>query len=133
MGTDRNIEIQAAAEGAGKQHRRSKQERRQIVEETLRPGASVAVIARAHGVNANQVYRWQRLYRAGLLDVRPAASKLLPVRISEAVHNDRLITEQKLSCAACGTIYIEIGNARMRIEGAADPDSIRAALEGLRR
>ncbi len=30
-------------------------EKRRIVEETLQPGASVAQVARAHGVNANQV------------------------------------------------------------------------------
>ena len=31
-----------------------------MVEETLRPGASVAVIARRHGVNANQVLHWRK-------------------------------------------------------------------------
>ena len=50
---------------------RSKLERRQVVEETMQPGApSVAVIARAHGVNANQVFNWRKLYQAGRLDER---------------------------------------------------------------
>ena len=40
---------------------RSKQERRQIVEETLKPGASVSLVARAHDVNANQVFKWRKL------------------------------------------------------------------------
>lgn len=44
---------------------RSKQERREIVEETLKPGASVALVARSHGVNANQVFKWRRQYRQG--------------------------------------------------------------------
>lgn len=39
------------------------------MEETLLPEASVAVIARRHGVNANQVFHWRRLYREGRLDV----------------------------------------------------------------
>jgi hypothetical protein len=34
-----------------------------VVEETLQPGGSVAVIARQHGVNANQVFYWRKLYR----------------------------------------------------------------------
>jgi transposase-like protein len=38
---------------------RSKQERRQIVEETLKPGASVSLVARAYDVNANQVFKWR--------------------------------------------------------------------------
>jgi transposase-like protein len=33
---------------------RSKAERRQIVEETMKPDASVSQVARAHAVNANQ-------------------------------------------------------------------------------
>jgi transposase-like protein len=36
--------------------RRSIAEKRRIVEETLAPGASVARVARAHGINANQVF-----------------------------------------------------------------------------
>src|SRR5499425_2111903 len=62
---------------------RSKQERRQIVEETLKPGASVALVARAHDVNANQVFKWRKQYERGRLEVRPAAT-LLPVKISDA-------------------------------------------------
>jgi transposase len=39
---------------------RSVSERRQIVHLTLEPGACVAEVARAHGVNANQVFRFRR-------------------------------------------------------------------------
>ena len=35
-------------------------ERRRIAELTFEPGASVALVARAHGVNANQVFKWRR-------------------------------------------------------------------------
>ena len=45
---------------------RSKQERRLIAEESLEPGVSVAVLARSHGVNANQVFQWRKLLREGL-------------------------------------------------------------------
>ena len=70
MGTARNAEV-LIAEPSAKRRYRSKQERRQIVEETLRPGTSVAVIARRHDVNANQVFHWRKLYREGRLDVGP--------------------------------------------------------------
>jgi len=36
--------------------------KRQIVEETMVEGASVARVARAHGVNPNQVFYWRMLY-----------------------------------------------------------------------
>jgi transposase len=51
----------------GKKRRRSVEERRKIVEETLQPGASVSRVARRHNVNANQVFYWRRLYREGRL------------------------------------------------------------------
>lgn len=47
--------------------RRSLEEKRRIVEATLEPDASVARVARAQGVNANQVFHWRRQYRQGLL------------------------------------------------------------------
>ena len=57
------------------------EQKRRIVEETFAEGASVAQIARAHGVNANLVFNWRKLYRAGQLCGRNE-SKLLPVRVS---------------------------------------------------
>jgi transposase-like protein len=41
------------------------EEKRRIVEETLVEGASVARVALSHGVNANQVFGWRKLYLAG--------------------------------------------------------------------
>ena len=52
---------------AAPRQRRSIAEKRGIVEETLVEGAAVARVARAHGINANQVFGWRRLYQAGRL------------------------------------------------------------------
>ncbi len=118
-------------ENGRKRRFRSRQERRAIVEETLKPGASVSQIARAHDVNANQVFRWRKLYREGRLEIRQGANALVAVRISDAVPKLRATAprEDKTS----GVIDIDLGHARVRIEGAADPDCIRAAVEGLMR
>src|ERR1700752_3172074 len=69
---------------AGPRQRRSIAEKRRIVEETLMAGASVARVARRHGVNANQVFGWRRLYLAGRLGEPKPGIKLLPVRVSES-------------------------------------------------
>ncbi len=45
---------------AAQRQRRSIAEKRRIVEETLVQGTSVARVARAHGINANQVFGWRR-------------------------------------------------------------------------
>jgi transposase len=42
----------------------SAEEKRRIVEEAVVPGASVAEIARCHGVNANLVFTWRRAAQA---------------------------------------------------------------------
>jgi transposase len=110
---------------------RSKQERRQIVEETLKPGASVSVVARAHNVNTNQVFKWRRQYKQGQLEPDGAAA-LLPVRISDATAAAvKSIIRNKSRRKKPGIIDIDLGHARVRIEGTADPECVRAALQGL--
>jgi transposase len=108
---------------------RSKQERRQIVEETLKPGASVSLVARAHDVNTNQVFKWRRQYQQGRLDNSPTT--LLPVKITDAVPAMAAKPRRNSRTRRVGIIDIDLGHARVRIEGAANPECIRAALEGL--
>ena len=111
-----------------KRRHRSKRERRGIAEESLQPGVSVAVLARRHGVNANQVFHWRKLLREGLLEEKPAAAQLIPVRVAE-------VMEQQFQPVRShsGSIQIELGHVRIRIEGAADPESLRAVLKQLSR
>lgn len=65
--------------GRRKLRRRSAAEKRRIVEETLEPGASVAMVARRYDVNANQVFMWRRQYRAGGLGGGTAVAGFIPV------------------------------------------------------
>jgi transposase len=123
VGTSRDTEVVTAQPTCKRQYR-SKQERRQIVEETLQPGASVAVIARQHGVNANQVFAWRKLYREGRLDAASPTAQLLPVRIAEVVSGEQM--PPKLHA---GVIMVEVGRARIRIEGSVDPENLRLVLE----
>ena len=105
---------------------RSKEERRRIVEETLAPGASVAVIARAHGVNANQVFQWRKLYHEGRLGSATTSTQLIPVRIADVVSQD-----MRPAVSASGAIHIEMGKVRLRGEGKVDPECLRLILEQL--
>ena len=79
MGSARNAEV-VVSEPAAKRRNRSKQERRQIVEETLQPGASVAVIARQHGVNANQVFPLAKALSRGAPRCRGSAATVAGTR-----------------------------------------------------
>ena len=117
-----------------KRQLRTVEEKRRIVEETLAEGASVARVARAHGVNANQVFGWRRLYRAGRLG-GGGAVKLLPVSVSEnsppPIVSPR--RERPVAMPVPGTIHIELRHAQVRIEGGTDPALLRVLLECLRR
>jgi transposase len=130
-----NGRLPANPELGRKRRMRSKLERRQVVEETMRPGApSVAVIARAHGVNANQVFNWRKLDHAGRLDDKVQASELLPVRISEDLNPEYPgVGRLTIAPVVAGAIHIEIGGARIRVEGPVDPATLRTILELLGR
>lgn len=113
---------------------RSISEKRQIVQLTLEPGASVAEVARVHGLNANQVFKWRRAFERGELTEPYAA--LLPVTVSslsepEVESAEQLPQAQKTSS---GSIHIELpGRAMISIESGADHFLIRAILESLRK
>jgi transposase len=116
---------------------RTQAERRQIVEETLSGGVSVATVARAHGVNANQLFHWRKLYHAGLLDQAPSAAAANDVRLLPVVvHDEPAHEEDELSSPAASStaaIHIEFsGHAFVSVVGSADPAVIRAVLESLR-
>jgi transposase len=117
--------------------RRPASEKLQIVRLTMEPGASVAEIARAHGVNANQVFTWRRLFERGqLVDDASRATALLPVTISADVKAepepiDEADTRQAHSG---GAIHIELaGRANISVESGADAALLRCVLESLRK
>ena len=116
--------------------RRTVAEKRRIVEQTFEPGASVAKVARAHGVNANQVFAWRRQYRQGLLgDGQAEAVNLLPVhvtgtRLSKAHRAGRRQAAQG-SAEAAGAIYVELPKGQLRITGRVDAEALRTVLEQL--
>jgi transposase len=128
MRTARNTEIEGIALEPSVRRHRSKQERQRIAEESLQPGVSVAVVARRHGVNASQVFLWRKLLREGRLNVKPVPAQLMPVRIAEVIDDKSGPGHQQT-----GVIQIELGRVRVRIEGSADPATLRTILEQLGR
>ena len=109
------------------------EEKRRIVEEALQPGTSVARVARAHGVNANQLFAWRRLYQQGRLEPKiGAAPALLAVRVSSAK-----VPEAERSTAAptrrtpSGVIHVELPKGQLRIAGHVDVEALRIVLDQL--
>jgi transposase len=118
------------------------EKKRRIVEETFRPHASVARIAQAHGVNANQVFYWRKQYQQGLLGTPPPKAALLPVQITDLVlPESRPPTAEKSPARSAvpprpetpptGTIELELAKAKLHIEGVVDPATLRTILDCL--
>jgi len=122
------------SEGARRVRRwRSVAEKRQIVNLTFEPDASVALVARAHGLNANQVFKWRRAFERGeLVDSTASSTALLPVTIGALSERVEPGVEQQL--ATLGSIHIEFpGRAMISVESGADPALLRSILESLRK
>ena len=96
-------------------------------------GVSIARVARANGVNANQVYSWRRLYEKGLLGPVRNQAALVPVRITDASAPTTLAdsSNRSLRQTPSGAIQIDFAKARVHIEGAPEPATLRAVLECL--
>jgi transposase len=68
------------------------EEKVRVVAEANECGASVADVARRHGINANLLFNWRRQHQRGILEEHTRQIKLLPVQVTAAVappHEDR--------------------------------------------
>ncbi len=60
----------------------SRAEKRRIVAEAFRPGASGADVARSHGLNANQLFNWRRALAAPAKSRGGSAAKASPTTLA---------------------------------------------------
>jgi len=119
--------LEASPRGVRRWHPIS--EKLKIVKLSLQPGVSVAEVARAHGVNANQVFTWRRAFERGELSEPSVA--LIPVTVSNPADKKR--EPEAAAPSAGGSIHIELpGRALISIENGADPSLLRSILESLR-
>jgi transposase len=140
MDTSPKSEIDDGAAERATRRIRTLEEKLEIVREASKPGASVAAVARKHGMNANLLFGWRRLHRRGglegqrhakpvpLLPVKIESPTLLPtVRPSSAAKTASVARER-------GLIEIELpGGIRVRLQGAVDTVLLKRVLKTLRR
>ena len=106
-----------------------------MVELTFQPGASVAQVARANGVNANQLFGWRRAFERGeLVEPVSGTTALLPVTVSAACESSSRRAAGQEQLSSSGSIHIEIpGRALISVESGADAELLRSILEILRK
>ncbi len=108
-------------------------EKRQIVQLTLEPSASVAEVARVCGVNANQLFRWRRAFERG--ELNEPCSALLPIALASVSEpeSERPAVERQATTTV-GSIHIKLpGIAMISVERGADFALVGQILESLRK
>ena len=90
----------------------------------------MARVARAHGVNANQVFQWRRQYRRGVMGPgNTEAVSLLPVRVTEALAREAAQSSgEPRRRTALGMIQVELPKGQVRITGSIDAESLRVVI-----
>ena len=131
-------------EPARRQHDRSF--KASLVEQSLQPGASVAVIARNNGVNANLLFKWRRDHRrktiATSLSTAAAQSVLLPVHVEPMTRGGTSSALEPTPTAEVGpgsrvaarggVIEVEVAGALLRLRGGVDELMLSSVLRALR-
>ena len=100
--------------------------KREVVEKTLLPGASVAAIALEHRLNTNLLFKWRRDHlRQQARLAPPPAPTMLPV-VVERTPNEAVASRQRVTPSV---IEIELPPGRVRLKGAVDVESLRVVID----
>ena len=110
--------------GPTKRREYSEALKRQMVAETLEPGASVSIVARRHDVNSNQLFRWRRqLLPKSVVE----SGAMVPVEIAPDDGGRPRRTDRE------GVIEIAFGcGVRVRLGGEVSSETLRQVIELLR-
>lgn len=108
--------------------------KRQVVQESMVNGASIARVALAHGINANQLHNWRWQYRRGDFGSTTQGPILLPVQIqaAPASHNSPVQAIGGQDDAIAGDIELMFSTVRVVIRGAPDQATLRCVIDALR-
>jgi transposase len=129
-----------------RQHERSF--KAELVEQCLVPGASVAAIALAGGINANLLFKWrsEHLRSARPTHTTSSSAVLVPVHVAPNVDGEGDGRSQQLKASAAsppiavatqravrsGVIELDFAGAVLRLRGPVDEASLCGVLRALR-
>ena len=104
--------------------------KRSVVEQSYLADTSVARLARSHGINANQIFAWGKLFRdAGLPGATGHDVALIPVTLSETIVTaPGAVASRPSDEGIPGTIELDVGKVHLTIRGAPDAIVLQAIL-----
>ena len=124
----------------GRMRRRSwtEAEEAAIVAESLEPGAKVTAVARRHQITRGLLWNWQQ-QMTGIAGEKVVVD-FVPLRLASSDVSEASrpgIVPDPVPCAGddppAGSIEIEVGLARVRVQGCVDLQALRQVLTVLRR
>ena len=117
--------------GPSNRIRRTMEEKRKIVLESLSTDTSIAAVARSHGINANLLHSWRWHYRRGELGKTEDDPKFLPIKVSSKTQSVSKLSDTRQEDQKA---YLEIilGEVRVLVHGAVSPQVLRNVLKALK-
>ena len=114
---------------SGRRRRWSEDEKLRIVLESLAAPRQVTATARRHGIARSQLIQWRRSFRPQRNETPEQSTGFVPaIVVSEPEPGQ----SAPAGLAAEGMIEIDFtSGARLRVTGAVDPATLRAAVEAL--
>jgi transposase len=115
---------------------RSLEEKLRLIAEARAAGASVAAVARKHGVNANLLFVWMRQQDQGVLIARTRRSrpKLLAVTVAPSAHSEAPAPADPLSRSSVEYLDITLPDGTcIRATGAVPIERLEQLVRVLRR
>ena len=125
--------------GEARRRRWTAEEKAAILAESCQPGASISEVARRHGMNRNLLGTWRRQARqraaesgSAFVPVRVADESIAPLASSATPTHQSAVSRSAPrrvgGRAGSGSIDIEAGGVRVRIDGPADTAALRQVL-----
>jgi transposase-like protein len=84
--TSQNNKMVEVLSGPERRRRRTPQEKIAIIQQTMEPGMTVSHLARLHGINANQIFKWCRQYEDDSLTAVASGEEVVPASEPAAVN-----------------------------------------------
>ena len=115
---------------AGPERRRrwSEDQKREIVSESLQPGAVALTVARRHGISSGLLYTWRRKFAVDLMPSSPGFVRVAVIGEAPVPVRPRRGARQEPGSA----IGIELpGGIRLHVERGVDAASLRLVLSVL--
>ncbi|NNM56429.1 IS66-like element accessory protein TnpA [Acidocella sp.] len=133
----KNAEYHRVEVITGQKRRRdwTAEEKAEILAATMAPGATVTEVAQRFEVSRGLLWTWRRKAMDELAE--GMAPRFVPLRIESEVAESTAVVAEPASLPSCppsgreqpaGSIEIEVGRARVRVEGAVDPEVLRQLL-----